>query len=60
MSNNASYDVVELGYSNPKINKVESSTYYRYFKEDNQNNYADYIEFYFFKGTIKTVSIYTK
>ena len=24
MSNNASYDVVELGYSNPKINKVNS------------------------------------
>ncbi len=52
--------MTKLGYKNPKINKVESSTYYRYFKEDNQNNYGDYIEFYFFKGTIKTVSIYTK
>lgn len=48
-----------LGYKNPKISKEEKSIYLKYYKDDSYDNYRDYIEFYFYKNSIKSVSIST-
>ena len=46
-----------LGYKNVKANDYERSNYYRYFLNDDDHNYRDYIEFYFFDNVLSSVTI---
>ena len=47
----------KLGYKNVKERNYDESNYYTFYMNDNTSNYRDYIEFYYFKGSIKSVSI---
>lgn len=52
--------MTNLGYKNMKEKNYDNqSYYYDYYMDDDQNNYKDYIEFYFYNGVIKSVSIFT-
>ena len=46
-----------LGYKNAKVSKYENSVYYKYFVNDDQNNFKNYIEFYFYNSIIKSVTV---
>lgn len=46
-----------LGYKNAKVSKYDNSVYYRYFANDDQNNYKNYIEIYFYNSVIKSVTV---
>jgi len=48
-----------LGYQNVKEKINETQSYYDYYMNDDQNNFKNYIEFYFYNGVIKSVSIFT-
>lgn len=47
----------KLGYKAGKERNYEKSNYYTYYLNDNSSNYRDYIEFSFFDGAIKSVTI---
>ena len=47
----------KLGYKAGKERNYEKSNYYTYYLNDNSSNYRDYIEFSFFDGTIRSVTI---
>jgi len=49
----------ELGYQNHKEKSYENALYLNYYLDDNQSNYANYIEFYFYNNVIKSISINT-
>ena len=49
----------ELKYSNVKETIIDATSKYKYYKDDNQNNYKDYIEFTFNNGTLTDVGIFT-
>lgn len=46
-----------LGYKNVKISNYDTSSYYTYYLNDDQNEYRNKTEFYFYKGVLKSVSI---
>lgn len=46
-----------LGYKNVKATKYDDAAYYRYFANDDQGNYKNYIEFSFYKIVLKSVSV---
>lgn len=48
-----------LGYKNVKISNYDTSSYYTYFLNDDQNEYKNKIEFNFYNGVISSISIYT-
>ena len=50
----------ELGYKNPKESTSDNSVYLRYFLEDNQDDYKNYIEFYFYNNIMKSVDVRTE
>lgn len=47
----------KLGYKAGKERNYEKSNYYTYYLNDNSSNYRDYIEFSFFDGAIRSVTI---
>ena len=47
----------KMGYKNLKERNYDSSNYYTYYLNDNTSNYRDYIEFYFYKNTLNSVTI---
>lgn len=51
--------LTNLGYKNVVTRNYENSNYYDYYLDDNKENFKDHISFYFYKGKIKSVSIYT-
>lgn len=46
-----------LGYKNADIRDYDGSSYLKYFLDDNKSNYRDYIEFYFLKDVIYSVTV---
>lgn len=48
-----------LGYNNVKERVIDSSSFYNYYLDDNQDNYKNYIEFFFYDGVINYIGIYT-
>ncbi len=51
--------MLNLNYKNAKEKKYDNQSYYDYYMNDDQNNYKNYIEFYFYNGVIKSISIFT-
>lgn len=51
--------MTSLGYNNPKENVVGDSVFITYYKNDDQNNYKEKVEFQFYKETMQSVSIQT-
>lgn len=49
-----------LGYKNAKVSDYDTSSYYTYYLNDDQNEYKNKIEFYFYNGVINSISIYTE
>lgn len=47
----------KLGYKAGKERNYEKSNYYTYYLNDNSSNYRDYIEFSFFNGVIRSVTV---
>ena len=51
--------MAELNYTNVKESTVDALTNYRYYKDNNESNYKDYIEFSFYNEVLSNVSIFT-
>ena len=51
--------MTSLGYKNVKTTTYDRSSFYRYYLDDDKNNYRDYIEFYFFDKTVYSITVNT-
>lgn len=51
--------MASLGFKNPKISNYDKANYYEYYLDDDQNNFKDYIQFYFYDGVLNYVAIIT-
>lgn len=47
-----------LGYNNVDERNYDTANYLKYYKDDNKDNYRDYIEFYYYKDSINSVTVH--